>query len=82
VFRRYCDGEIAGDVVAAEDESIEGEPLLVPFMEGGKIVRSESMEQLRERTLASLGSLPDRLRPPEPSHGDYTVEISERLRSA
>jgi nicotinate phosphoribosyltransferase len=82
VFRRLRDGVVAGDVVAAEGEAIEGEPMLVPFMEGGEIIRSESMDQMRERTLASLGSLPDRLRPPEPSEGEYPVEISERLRSS
>jgi len=34
VFRRFEDGKLAGDVVVAEDETVEGEPLLVPFMEG------------------------------------------------
>jgi nicotinate phosphoribosyltransferase len=82
VFRRYRDGELAGDVVAAEGEAIEGEPLLVPFMEGGEIVRSESMDQMRERTEASLGALPDDLRPPEPISTEYSVKISERLRSS
>ncbi len=81
VFRRFEDGALAGDVVAAEDEAVEGEPLLVPFMEGGDIVRAETMEQMRDRADASLRSLPEHLRPPEPAGSEYTVEVSARLRS-
>ena len=81
VFRRFENGKLAGDVVAAEDEAVEGEPLLVPFMEGGEIVRAETMEQMRDRTDASLRSLPEHLRPPEPADSEYPVEISARLRS-
>jgi nicotinate phosphoribosyltransferase len=81
VFRRSRDGKLAGDLVARADEAVEGEPLLVPFMESGEIVRTESMEQMRARTDASLWSLPEHLRPPEPAGSDYPVEISERLRS-
>ena len=80
VFRRFENGKLAGDVVAAEDEAVEGEPLLVPFMEGGEIVRAETMEQMRDRTDASLRSLPEHLRPPEPADSEYPVEISARLR--
>ena len=79
VFRRFENGKLAGDVVAAEDEAVEGEPLLVPFMEGGEIVRAETMEQMRDRTDASLRSLPEHLRPPEPADSAYPVEISARL---
>ncbi|MEK6276715.1 MAG: nicotinate phosphoribosyltransferase [Actinomycetota bacterium] len=81
VFRRSEGGEFCGDVVATEDEQVDGEPLLVPVMKGGEIVRSESLEQMRERTEATLRSLPAQLRRPEPP-GDaapYPVEISARL---
>jgi nicotinate phosphoribosyltransferase len=81
VFRRTEGGEIAGDLVAASDEKVDGEPLLVPFMEGGEIVRAETIEQLRDRADASLRSLPERLRPPEPAAGGYPVEVSVRLRT-
>jgi len=80
VFRRFENGKLAADVVAAEDEAVEGEPLLVPFMEGGEIVRTETMEKMRDRTDASLRSLPEHLRPPEPADSEYAVEISARLR--
>jgi nicotinate phosphoribosyltransferase len=82
VFRRTEEGEIAGDLVAASDEEVDGEPLLVPFMEGGEIVRAETIEQLRDRADASLRSLPERLRPPEPAAGGYPVEVSARLRAS
>jgi nicotinate phosphoribosyltransferase len=82
VFRRLSGGELAGDVVAAEGERIDGEPLLVPAMRDGEIVLSETMAQMRERSDASLRSLPKRLRQPEPGADEYPVEMSERLRSA
>jgi nicotinate phosphoribosyltransferase len=81
VFRQLRDGELAEDLVAAEGEAADGEPLLAPFMEGGEIVRSESMEQMRARAEASLRSLPERLRQPESAPGEYPVRISPRLRS-
>jgi nicotinate phosphoribosyltransferase len=84
VFRRSEGDEFAGDLVAAEGEQADGEPLLVPFMEGGEIVRSESLEQMRDRAEASLRALPARLRAAEPS-GDtapYPVEVSARLEAS
>jgi nicotinate phosphoribosyltransferase len=80
VYRRLRGGEIDGDVVARADEEVDGEPLLVPFMQEGEIVRSETLEQIRERADSSLRSLPQRLRPPEPAQDGYSVAISERLR--
>ena len=62
VFRRLRDGEIAGDVIGLEEERIEGEPLLVPMMEGGRILHRESLEQMRRRTARNLASLPEGLR--------------------
>jgi nicotinate phosphoribosyltransferase len=82
VHRRFDGGLIDGDVVAAADEEVEGEPLLVPFMRDGEIVREETLEQVRARLAASLGSLPPALRGPEPGPTAYLVEISERLRAA
>jgi nicotinate phosphoribosyltransferase len=81
VFRRLADGELAGDTVAGEDEALDGEPLLVPVMRGGKIVATETLEQMRERADSSLRSLPRYLRPPEPESA-YPVEISAKLRAS
>ena len=58
VFRTYRDGEMAGDLVAATDERPEGDPLLVPVMRAGRRVDAESLEELRARAAAQLGSLP------------------------
>ncbi len=80
VLRRFRNGTMNEDVIAAADEDLDGEPLLVPAMRGGEIVLSESLEEMRERAARALASLPDHLR-----RGDgepYPVRYSERLRSA
>jgi nicotinate phosphoribosyltransferase len=82
VFRRLRDGKLDGDTVAAADEQPDGEPLLVPLMEGGRILGEETMEKMQQRADASLRSLPEHLRPPEPTGAAYPVEISERLRAS
>jgi nicotinate phosphoribosyltransferase len=80
VFRRFEAGEMAEDVIGADEEELEGEPLLVPAMRGGEIVHAETIEELRSRTGRSLGSLPPALR-----RGDgepYPVAYSARLQAA
>lgn len=80
VFRRTEHSELAGDIVAAEGEATDGEPLLVPFMKAGEIVRSDTMEQVRSHVQAGLASLPASLRSTEPSpDSEYPVEISPGL---
>jgi nicotinate phosphoribosyltransferase len=81
VFRRFEDGAMAEDIVATADESIDGEPLLVPAMRNGEIVISETIDQMRERVHRSLAAIPERLR----REGDappYPVRDSERLTAA
>ena len=81
VFRRTRDGRLAGDTVVPDGEAAEGEPLLVPFMESGEIVRSETIEQIQGRVDAGLGTLTAELRSLNPKGGAaYPVEISPRLR--
>ena len=85
VFRRRTpDGTIAGDVIGAADEELEGELLLAPAMRGGEVVRRESLEQIRLRSAAQLAALPERLRRPGRRQADepYPVSYSERLRDA
>ncbi len=84
VWRRTEDGEMRGDLVAPEGEAAAGEPLLVPAMRGGEIVREESLEQMGERASAGLAALPARLRraqTPEATE-PYPVEISPALTAA
>jgi nicotinate phosphoribosyltransferase len=77
VFRRFRDGAMSGDLIGGADEDLEGEPVLVPAMRGGEIVLVETLEQMRERTVRSLGSLPHALRR---NGGDpYPVAYSARL---
>jgi nicotinate phosphoribosyltransferase len=81
VFRLYEGGSMSADVIAAADEELEGEPLLVPVMRDGEPVRRESLAQIRDRSAAQLAALPERLR--RPSSGEpvepYPVSYSERL---
>jgi nicotinate phosphoribosyltransferase len=84
VFRRYEGNVMRDDVIAAADETLEGQPLLVPAMRGGEPVRHESLDQIRRRSAAQLAALPERLRRPGPSGTlePYHVTYSERLRAA
>jgi nicotinate phosphoribosyltransferase len=79
VFRSYPDGVMGGDVIAAADEEVEGEPLLRPAIRGGEIVASESLDEIREHSAAELAALPEALRRPEPAAEPYPVSYSERL---
>jgi nicotinate phosphoribosyltransferase len=82
VFRAYDGGTMAGDVIAAEDETPDGEPLLVEAMRGGEIVREESLEEIRARTESQLAALPEALRPPEDDVDPYPVTHSDQIRDA
>ena len=81
VWRRHRDGSMAGDLVAAAEESADGEPLLAPFVRGGEIVREEDLGTMRDRAAAGLRSLPVGLRPAsgEAAKEPYPVEISAAL---
>jgi nicotinate phosphoribosyltransferase len=84
VFRRRLRGTIAGDVIAAADEELEGEPLLAPAMRSGEIVRREGLDEIRERAAGELAALPERLRLPGADErvDPYPVSYSERLKRA
>ena len=81
VFRRHANGIISGDEIGGADEELDGEPLLVPAMRGGRVVLSEPLDRIRAQAEAQLGALPKRLR-----HGEgaerYPVSYSERLRAS
>jgi nicotinate phosphoribosyltransferase len=81
VFRFLDDkGNFVKDVIALEDEKINGEPLLVKVMEKGKIVYDlPSLEEIRKRALDNLERLPEkykRLR----GAAKYPVRLSPKLR--
>jgi len=81
VFRSYEGGTIAGDVIGAADERLDGEPLLRPAMRGGEPTVSESLDRIRKRTAAQLAALPAALRRPGRKQ-PYPVHYSERLSTA
>jgi nicotinate phosphoribosyltransferase len=84
VFRSRSGETITGDVIAAADEHLDGEPLLAPAMRRGELTGVETLAEIRERTTAQLAALPGELRrpgggiAPEP----YPVRYSDRLRAA
>jgi hypothetical protein len=80
VFRR-SERTMGGDVIAAAEEELEGEQLIVPFMRGGKIAREDTLEEIRGRAAAQLSSLPVGLRAPspDPEPPPYPVVYSDRL---
>jgi nicotinate phosphoribosyltransferase len=84
VFRRRRDGELTADVIAAEDERVDGEPLLVPAMRAGDICRAEGLEEISARSAEQLASLPRRLRRPRPDEAPepYPVSYSDGLLSS
>jgi nicotinate phosphoribosyltransferase len=84
VIRRYAGGIMSADIIAAADEELEGEALLVPAMRDGELVRRESLEEIRERSSSQLAALPERLRRPPAGEAPepYPVSYSERLRAA
>jgi nicotinate phosphoribosyltransferase len=81
VWRRSRDGTMAGDLVTPLDEEGDGEPLLVPFMRGGEIIREEALDALRERARATLRALPPELRSAGGGEAvaPYPVELSPAL---
>lgn len=74
------DGTFAGDVVALEDETHEGETLLEPVMRGGRLLAAApELEAIRERARDQRRRLPAgvrRLEQPDP----YPVRLSTPLR--
>jgi nicotinate phosphoribosyltransferase len=80
VFRRFEGGTMAGDTIAAADEELDGEPLLVPAMQGGERVLSESLEEITARAQEQLRAIPPHLRLATETDEPYSVTFSERLR--
>jgi nicotinate phosphoribosyltransferase len=81
VFRRFdADGIPMSDILSLEDESCEGEPLLVPVMrKGRRLAPQPTLVESRERCRAALEKLPDRLKSLDRADA-YPVEVSEGVR--
>jgi nicotinate phosphoribosyltransferase len=82
VYRSYDhEGRMRADILSLENDPQEGEPLIQPFMKGGKrITASEPLSKLRERALAQITRLPRSLRQLE-HEPDYRVAVSDAIRN-
>jgi len=80
VFRvKDANGYFVKDIIALEDEEMDGEPLLVKVVDRGKIIYNfPSLEKIRERALDNLSRLHEkykRLKNP----AKYPVKLSPNL---
>ena len=78
VWRLPDAGQMAGDMIAPADEEGDGEPLLVPFMRDGEIVREDDLATMRERAESQLRALPAALRAvgEDRARTPYPVDLS------
>jgi len=85
VFRRREGEKFAGDVIAAHDETIDGESLLQPVMQSGRRLpeAERTLDQMREHARRQLAALPAPLKAlrVEAEAPDF-VRISDRLQQA
>jgi len=83
VRTRGDDGRFAGDILALADEPVPAgaDPLLQPVMAAGELLRPHpTLDEVRARCAAQLGSLPEELRRLR-GHGSYRVDYSAELRA-
>lgn len=74
------DGRMTFDRLSVEDDQIEGEPLLHHVMQAGhRILRPQSLDEIRSRAARNLALLPDELRGLVPGIR-YPVIVQPRLR--
>ena len=79
----YRIGEVERDIIQVDTEAAPegGRPLLQPIVERGtRVFPEESVQEIRERAMASLGSLPQALRELTPDE-QYPVQMSDGLLS-
>ncbi len=80
VFRRTQDGTMVEDVLAVDDELLDGRPLLSAAMRDGRLELDDDLAALRARAAADLAALPAELRTiGRPASRPYPVRLSPRL---
>jgi len=79
VYRHHdADGRMAGDVVTLESDPQPGEPLLIPVMQGGRLLAPPpALTEVRRHAAENLARLPEPLRRLDAF--DYRVEIAPAL---
>ena len=82
VFRCYDEaGRIHNDILSLEGDQQEGEPLILPVMEGGRrLTPPEPLQRSRERALAELERLPEPLKSLEAA-SIYPVAVAQALKN-
>ena len=82
VFRRYGEaGLMQSDILSLEGDQQEGEPLILPVMEGGRrLTPPEPLQRSRERALAELERLPEPLKSLEAAP-IYPVTVAQALKN-
>jgi nicotinate phosphoribosyltransferase len=77
--RRDAAGFFRGDLVTRADEAADGEPLMIPYLTAGRLVRPlPTLDAVRHRCAEQLSSLPERLKQLD-AVCDYPVEYSDLL---
>jgi nicotinate phosphoribosyltransferase len=81
VFRHYdAGGLMAHDTLSTENDTQNGEPLIVPVMlHGRRTAPAESLSAIRRRTAAELARLPRLLRSLEAPLHPYRVRVAPAL---
>lgn len=81
VFRIVEDDVAIRDVIARDDEAIDGRPLLAPVMRNGKRLEAGriTLDQAREHAKWEVSRLPPQLRAISPADPPYPVSVSEAL---
>lgn len=81
VWRRYgADGRLRADVLSTADDAVDGEPLLIPVMAGGRrLAPPAELAAIRDHAARSLEKLPDDLRALRPDVA-YAAEVAEPLK--
>lgn len=84
VFRVDAGRPTMHDIIAARDETCDGEALLQPVMRGGEILDPAVADVAAARTRAAeaVAQLPEAIQSLQPADPPYKVEISERLTDA
>ncbi len=81
LYRVYESGEMVRDIIALHGEEVEGaEPILVKYIENGRLLEEDSLERGRERFGQSYSTLPDHLKAIYEVEEKYPVYLSGGLR--
>ncbi len=80
IYRQYIDGKFVKDIIALEDEVVDGEALLKLTIKEGKLVEKlPALNDIRDYCLKQRDALPERVKRIREADF-YNVEVSDGLR--